>query len=453
MNLPNYFLADLPPGSELTPLMVNEACQTLRRNRDRFLAPRSTRQLIELVAHVAASWLDAGDPFRQRALELGPDATGFSAATLQQGLDAFFQSLTAEALRTLITQELGHLERLDRFVASEPEQTTRRRAMGSGPELLVHFTAGNLPVPALMSIVLGLLTRSAQFMKCASGQSLLPRLFAHSVYAVEPKIASCLEIAAWPGGYVPLEDALFAHAQCLTATGTDETLARIRERLPGHVRFLGYGHRVSFGYLTADLLGRAEARQMAAAAARDVAAWDQLGCLSPHVYYVETGGSVSPGEFAALLAAELARIEQTAPRGQLSTAEAALIASCRAAYELRAAQSIETRQWHSPNSTAWTVVFEADPRFQLSCLHRFVYIKPVANLDEALHAAASVEGKVSTVALGACGDRARDLATALARWGVTRVCPPGRMQEPRLVWRHDGRPPLADLVTWTEYES
>ena len=48
--------------------------------------------------------------------------------------------------------------------------------------------------------MLGLLTRSAQFVKCARGTSLLPRLFAHSIYEVEPKLASCLEIAEWPGG-------------------------------------------------------------------------------------------------------------------------------------------------------------------------------------------------------------------------------------------------------------
>jgi hypothetical protein len=27
------------------------------------------------------------------------------------------------------------------------------------------------------------------------------------------------------------------------------------------------------------------------------------------------------------------------------------------------------------------------------------------------------------------------------------------MQIPPLLWRHDGRPSLGDLVTWTDYES
>jgi len=27
------------------------------------------------------------------------------------------------------------------------------------------------------------------------------------------------------------------------------------------------------------------------------------------------------------------------------------------------------------------------------------------------------------------------------------------MQNPPLAWRHDGRPPLADLVSWTDWET
>ena len=112
----------------------------------------------------------------------------------------------------------------------------------------------------------------------------------------------------------------------------------------------------------------------------------------------------------------------------------------------------ETQLWCSEGSTAWTVIYEDDPRFHRSCLNRFVYVKRAADLADALHHAELVRGQVSTVGLAGAGDRARDLAAQLARWGVTRVCPLGRMQRPPLGWRHDGRPALADLLTWTDWE-
>jgi Acyl-CoA reductase (LuxC) len=300
--------------------------------------------------------------------------------------------------------------------------------------------------------VLGLLTRSAQFVKCASGAAFLPRLFAHSLYEADAKLASCLEIAEWRGGNATLEGALFEEADCVTATGSDEMLDEVRHRVPLAVRFLRYGHRVSFGYITHEVLSDFGVKKIMARAAEDVIAWNQLGCLSPHLIYVETGGGVPPEQFAEKLAGELARCEVDEPRGDVSIEEAATIASRRDVYRVRTAASSETRLWCSEGSTVWTVVYEADPRFQLSCLNRFIHVKAVPNLDEALQHADVVRGRVSTVGIAAHDDRARILATQLARWGVTRVCPLGQMQNPPLAWRHDGRPALGDLVEWTGWE-
>jgi hypothetical protein len=461
VNLPNYFLADLPPEATLSPAMVTEACQTLKRNRAQYLAQRSTASLVGVLCDVAEAWLKPDNAFRRRALESGPGKTGFSQATLQKGLDNFFHQFTPENFYALLAQELGDAQGLDRFVACGGDAPvagvsgsgSNRAALAVGPELLVHIAAGNLPNPALMSIVLGLLTRSAQFVKCAHAAAFLPRLFAHSIYDADAKLGACLEIAEWRGGNVELEAALFAESDCVTATGSDETLAAIRARLPVKTRFLDYGHRVSFGFVAHEVLSGFHTRQIVSRTTDDVVAWNQLGCLSPHVIYVESGGDVSPEQFAEMLADELERREETEPRGELATEHAAVIASRRGIYEVRAAHSPETQMWHSKNSTAWTVVHEADARFQLSCLNRFIYVKGVKDLAEALQNAETVRGQVSTVGLAVPEHKLEELAAQLARWGATRVCPLGRMQNPPLTWRHDGRPALGNLVTWTDLET
>ena len=453
MNLPNYFLADLPPEATLSAAMVGEACQTLKRNREHYLTHRSTHGLGTVLTDLAQNWLSPEYSFRKLALERGPAATGFSAPTLARGLDSFFKQLTPEACHALLEQDLGHARRLDEMVSADAERKSHRASLATAPDLLVHIAAGNLPNPTLSAMVLGVLVRSAQFVKCASGTSFLPRLFAHSLYEVQPKLGACLEVAEWRGGNADLEKALFDEAACVTATGSDETLAAIRQRLPAKARFLAYGHRVSFAYVTGGMLHGPNVRKTASHAAADVAAWNQQGCLSPHVIYVEHGGVVPPDKFAELLAEELERREETEPRGELPVEAAAAIASRRAFYEVRAAHSPDTLHWCSRNSTAWTVVYEADPRFQLSCLNRFIYVKGVKDLTEALQNAESVRGHVSTVGLAAPEDREPALATELARWGAARVCRLGQMQEPPLAWRHDGRPPLGDLVTWTDWET
>ncbi len=452
MNLPNYFIADLPPEAALTAAMIGEACQTLKRNRETYLAGRSTLSLVETFCGLAEAWLHPEYPFRKLALQ-NAAAAGFSPATLASGLDAFFKPFTPENFNALLVQDLGHARRLDELVSTTAEEKQSRAAFVRGPELLAHIAAGNIPNPTLMSLVLGFLTRSAQFVKCARGTSLLPRLFAHSLYEVEPKLGACLEIAEWPGGDAELEGALFAEADCITATGSDETLAAIRARLPVNTRLLGYGHRVSFGYVASGALTSFNTKKVVARAATDIVAWNQLGCLSPHVIYVEHGGAVAAEHFAELLAEELARREEAEPRGEVPMETAATIASRRAFYEVRAAHSPDTKFWRSENSTAWTVVYEADARFQLSCLHRFIYVKGVTDVKALLESADSVRGQVSTIGLAAPEERMRELAGPLARWGATRICPLGQMQNPPLTWRHDGRPGLGDLVTWTDFET
>ena len=255
MNLPDFFFADLPPEATLSPAMIAAACDTLKRNREKYLAPRSTEAIVKILCEVATDWLLPENQFRRLALELGPEQTGFSKAILEKGLDGFFRQFTPESFQALLEQDLGdgiavtNDERRVTGGGDRPHHASRiTHHFWRGPQFLVHIAAGNLPNPTLMSLTLGLLTRSAQFVKCASGASFLPRLFAHSIYEADHKLGACLELAEWRGGNRGLESALFAHADCLTATGSDETLAAIRAQLPAKVRFLGYGQRGRFGF-------------------------------------------------------------------------------------------------------------------------------------------------------------------------------------------------------------
>ena len=97
-------------------------------------------------------------------------------------------------------------------------------------------------------------------------------------------------------------------------------------------------------------------------------------------------------------------------------------------------------------------MFEHDVRFQFSPLNRFIYVKPVPDVAAVLQGADAVREKVSTVGLSAPAEKAKELARQFAHWGATRICPLGQMQNPPLTWRHDGRPALGDLVTWTDFE-
>ena len=452
MELPNYFLADLQDRSALTPQLITDACHTLKQNRLKFLATLSTENIIHILAKLGREWLDPDFPFRKMALEQGPSQTGFGTKTLANGLDLYFKQLTTESLEALVIQDLGSLTRLDEFTAASGEAEQDRSAIARAHDLLVQITGGLLPNGPITSIILGLLARSAQFIKCASGTSFLPRMFAHSLYSAHPKLGACLELAEWKGGAIELEDALFAEAGCVTATGSDESLAEIRNRLPATTRFVGYGHKLSLAYVTRESLEKSGVEKIAAALVEDVSAWNQLGCLSPHAVYVEMDAEPDSHALAAAIANQLEAREQIDPRGGVSADTAAAISTRRMFYEVRAASDPDTQIWSSAGSTAWTVVHENSELFQTSCLNRFLFVKPVANIDAFLTSIEPLRGKISTVGLAVPMARVQQIGLRLSNAGITRICRLGSMQNPPLTWRHDGRPSLAELITWTDLE-
>lgn len=444
----DYFLAD-KQGAVLSDTLIAEACQTLRTNREEYLVQIGNETIISKLVEAASLWLSPDYELRKMALAADPETTGFPREVLAAGLDACFSEWTQENFFGLLGQEFGDATRLQSFGSL----SSHSLAMVHGPQLIAHVAPGNLPVPVFQSIAFGLLLRSAQFVKCASGKSLLPRLFGHTLHYVDPGLASALEIAEWDGGNETLEGELYKEADCIVATGSDKTVGAIRGRLPLGKRFVGYGHRVSLGYveqLANEVMGT---QTIINRAADDVVAWNQQGCLSPHVIYVEEFGNLKPERFAEMLAEELAARSETIPRGELSTKEAGAIANMRRFYKIRSVNNVGAILWESEDSTEWTVVQEDEKQFQNSPLNRFVFVKPIEHLDELMHILEPYRESISTVGIAASEAKLREFALKLGAWGVPRVCPLGKMQRPPLAWRHDGRPALGDLIRWTDLET
>ena len=444
----DYFLGD-KPGAELTDTLITEACRALRHNRDDYLAQVGNESIIAKLVEVANLWRSPDYELRKIALDADPEETGFPREVLDAGLDACFADWTQEKFFMLLMQEFGDPTRLQSFVS----QSNQTYSMVHGPQLIAHIAPDNLPLPIFQSIAFGLLLRSAQFVKCATGKSLLPRLFGHTLHHVDPGLASSIEIAEWDGDNEPFESALFGEADCVVASGGDKSINSIRQRLPLTKRLLGYGHRISFGYVEKQANEVMGTQTIISHVVDDVVAWNQRSYLAPHVIYVEQFGTLKPEHFAEMLTEELESRNETMPRGPISTKESAAISTARRFYQIRSDNNVGTMLWKSEDTTDWTVVYEDEKQFQSSPLNRFIFIKPIEHIEEALHVLEPIRESVSTVGLAASEARIRELALPLAKWGVPRICAIGQMQRPALACRHDGRPPLGELIHWTDLET
>ena len=409
------------------------------------------------VAHVAASidravsrWLDPYSRWRRLAERALPAITGYSAPMVRKGLPGYLATFRLENLWRMLESELGDPRYLDGF---QPRGRLGGRSRAYGPRLATHVFAGNVPGLAAQSLVAALLAKAACLGKAASEEPLFPALFAASLAEVDRRLGECLAIAWWPGGTEALEAVAFGRADAVIAYGSEATIGSIRARVPAETRFVAYNHKLSFGVVGREALAAEQVGETAARAAYDAAKYDQQGCLSPHLFYVERGGATQPRAFAAALARAMAAAEAGMPRGRLTLDEAAAIREARAAVEFRALDDGGVEVHASEGGTAWTVVYDEDPAFVASCLNRTVRVKPVDDVAAVPGLLAPVRRYLQTAGVALPDARLVALADRLGRLGLDRVCPLGQMPDPSPGWHHDGRYNVLDLLRWTDVEA
>jgi hypothetical protein len=193
------------------------------------------------------------------------------------------------------------------------------------------------------------------------------------------------------------------------------------------------------------------ARDTALAAARAVAIFDQKGCVSPHVIFVEEGGETTPSDWAEMLAVALEEVEDSLPSGPLSPEEGAALQQFRGAAELDESLG-RGRVIHGREQAPWTVRFRPGGELELSCLNRSVTVIPVRDAKEVVDALKPWGPHLQTVGVTGVGGRLRELLEELVRLGVSRVVELGEVPWPSPWWHHDGVGPLQALVRWTDVE-
>lgn len=448
--------------STFSPTELNALIDTLEAQRTRHLAGRPVRQILATIDQVTQRWLDPDSEERRDAGARLPQTTGLSPAMIRHVLPVLFGEFRNERLGALLTAELGRPDSLDGLVSMGREQRT-----AVGPQLSVHVMAGNLPGAGLDGVIFSLLVKSATLVKAASGEPVLPSLFARSLSAVDPELGSCLRVVTWPGGRADLESVAFGRAELVVAAGSDASLAAIQQCIHAtpattggpagsahSTKFIGYGHKLSFGLITKAGLGDPTAlAPLSRAAAYDIAVYDQLGCLSPQLIYVEEGGTITPKEFAACLADGLDDWQTRLPRGSLPGGAATTIRNLRDQAEWQALAGKDVVLHVSSCGTDWTVVYDADPTFVPSPLYRTVRVKPLREVAQLGELVAAWRPLLEAVGVAAAPSERARVGELLTDLGVNRVCPLGTMQHPPLSWRHGGRPRVGDFVRWTGVES
>ena len=355
------------------------------------------------------------------------------------GIEAFAASLRRDAIWALLQEELGDPRVLDEF---------RPRASGgwhraTAPEVTACFFAGNTPLLAWPPLAAGLLAGSAVFGKLSRADTAWPLLFRDATAAVHPDLGRCIALEVWPGGSPEFDAALCDGADAVVAFGSDATIAALRARTPPGTPFHGYGHRLSIALI----LQGADEPEAAAGLARDVLLYDQQGCLSASLLFVE-GDVDEATRFGEHLAQAL---DEQAGRWQLGPRDAEGCARVRVVRET-ALFAPDARVWGDPGCR-WSVLLAPGMRPEPhggECVVPIYPFTEMADLDRLLR---PLRAALQGAAVAGPSSRMPAAAEILARAGVSRICAPGALQVPSFAWHHNGSSIVRHLLHWTDLET
>src|SRR5690349_11469185 len=265
----------------ITPEGLARWIDGLKAARAKHLRDRPTATTLRSLGRVVDRFLDPRSRHRREAIEALARTGTFSPPMVAHALDDAFQPLARGGLSRWLSAELGSAQTLDRPMPGPGG--TRRRA--HGPEWMLQIYAGNVPTVPVLPIFSALLLKSALFAKTAAQEPLFAPLLARAIAEVDPDLGACMAIAWWKGGQAELDDVALGRAPAILAFGGETSINSIAHAANPAAVVVLHGPKVSLGYVGAGAMRRGALRTLAARAARDVALYDQQGCLSPHGYY------------------------------------------------------------------------------------------------------------------------------------------------------------------------
>ena len=435
------------------PILTATQCQILsdhiKLNNTQFLKKQNTTAIIELIDKAIERLLNRSDPFRLKAEKLLPVVTGFDPEMIRLSLTDYLKNFRKPQLLRFIAEDFSNPKILDEF---QPI-IKGGFAKAFGPDCLLHIWAGNVPGLPLWSLISGLLVKAGNIGKVSNSEPLFASWFVQLLIDIEPRISDCLAIVCWEGGNTEQESVFLNNAEVVVAYGGNTALKEIQHRTPITTRYLPYGHKISFGIVSASVLDAQKSWVVAHKAANDIARYDQHGCYSPHVFFIESGGNISPRTFAHYLAHELSCFQEKFSRRSLNVNESIQLAHWRDDETLKLL-SEPGSEVISDKDGLWTVTFTEDEgSFSLSGLNRTIRLVAVNSFEKIIPLITPYKQFLQTVGIAATPTEVFQLSEQLGQHGVTRISGLGSMTAPEAGWHHDGRFNLLDLITLTEIES
>jgi hypothetical protein len=353
-------------------------------------------------------------------------STGLSAEMIEWGLDT-----TLSTVRPDVLEALTH------------EVTGTRGLVPVPAKLVVVVLAGNVFTAAVRAMFLPLLTGAPVLVKGATRDSVLPYFLLRAVRSVDAEVAKRCDLVGFERETPDALKALLQHADVVSIYGDDSTVATLSAQTRPGAQVLRHGHGLSAAYVCADALtNESTIRDAAQRLSLDVAAYDQRGCLSPQLVYVQKGGAIDARGFARVMCEDtLPELERLLPPGATTLSDKAEALQWKAAAQVRGKLF---------DGKSFAVSYEGRNEPRPSPGGRLVGVYDCDGPDDVARQLSPVGPALKCVGVAGPREQRWRLAQSLKLTASARICRAGEMQTPPFHAYADGQPPLAGLLSFIE---
>lgn len=346
-----------------------------------------------------------------------------------------FKVHVPDDLKIFFDSELWH-KRARRELGVDLRDLTLRRDRSSSNEALFesvrpvglvgHIMPGNSDWTPLLAILESAIVGNKSWVKLSSGsdvkllESQLEQLGLENSVEVFTSRERANEL-------YPLSDAI-------SAWGSESSLDEIRSKISAQIRFIPWGHRISFAYLQN---WNDQAHELANA----IVKYEQQACSSPQVAYLEDANFEEALSFAKELASELEKHSNSFP--ELEDNQWAELSNFSETHKsesaLRQKAVIEARD------QSYRIVIDSDATFEASPLNRTIFIKTIKQ-GEIGSTLAKHRRFLQSAGISCNLNELARISEELIDAGVSRVCPISAMQDAHPLESHDGEFSLSRFV-------
>ena len=425
---------------------MDAVISSLKNNTRDYYRYKSGTDVLRAINKANRRWSTLNYDLRSEALEILPNIVGSS----RENIEVFGFNPMAEFDTNVF--DANSFEKLNELVKSGDYK--KFTPFGDGyvkgygipelqnfkkPDLITQILPGNVVGLPWLTVSLGVASQCGQVLKTPSNDKISIFYYLDSIEDVDPDLRKTISAGFWSSGD-NVENKIFSNSDIVTVMGSDETVETIGNKVKinnPNARVLSHPHKRGFHVI---------GREYANSKVSELIAWgatsmDTNACYSCPDVFVESGGDLSPQEFAEAVSGKMKDLANLIPPNR-SLDIATKVRDFRNQQKQRAVMMGENVKIISGRNSDYTVIYdEANSNLSLACGNRAVYIKPIESIDKVPMYVKPTCGHLQTIGIASSfdsNDEFIEYADSLGEVGVTNIHVPGAEYVVKSLEPHDG---------------